>query len=324
MRRALLVGNDNYDHMKALGACVHDVERLAPLLYAHSDGSENFQVEKLVSSEQPITEASLNLRIKKFFNPEVSRAEVLCFYFAGHGAYDKFERSGYLVAQDGVEGNFGVPMERIIGYANRANAEHVIIILDCCHAGAIDKSFATGGLASPGEGVCILAAARDEESAKEVREGGVFTSLLAGAMEGGGANAVTGAVTVANLHSYVDGALGKYDQCPLFKGNISSWCTLRKTRPHVSAAVVMSIAEIFNHPDDEFDLDPSFEPTAEPKNDGNEAIFSSLQKMRAASLVEPVGEDHMYFAAMNRKSCRLTPLGAYYWMLVHRNRFSSD
>ena len=33
-------------------------------------------------------------------------------------------------------------------------------------------------------------------------------------------------------------------------------------------------------------------------------------------LVCPVGEEHMYYAAMNSKSCKLTPLGQHYWNLV--------
>ncbi len=33
--------------------------------------------------------------------------------------------------------------------------------------------------------------------------------------------------------------------------------------------------------------------------------------------IVPVGEDHMYFAAMNSKSCALTSIGKQYWRLVH-------
>jgi hypothetical protein len=62
-------------------------------------------------------------------------------------------------------------------------------------------------------------------------------------------------------------------------------------------------------------LDRSFESTAEPSHPEHEAIFAILQKCRAAKLVEPVGEQHMYYAAMNSKSCRLTP--AWKTLLVH-------
>ena len=46
-----------------------------------------------------------------------------------------------------------------------------------------------------------------------------------------------------------------------------------------------------------------------------------LQRCRAAKLVEPVGEDHMYYAAMNSRSCALTPLGRHYWRMASNNMF---
>ena len=33
-----------------------------------------------------------------------------------------------------------------------------------------------------------------------------------------------------------------------------------------------------------------------------------------------MGEDHLYFAAKNRKSCKLTALGRFYRSLVDRNK----
>ena len=56
-------------------------------------------------------------------------------------------------------------------------------------------------------------------------------------------------------------------------------------------------------------LDPSYEPTLEPRDPAHEATFAVLQRCRAAKLVEPVGAVHMYDAAAQSKACRLTPLG---------------
>jgi hypothetical protein len=50
------------------------------------------------------------------------------------------------------------------------------------------------------------------------------------------------------------------------------------------------------------------------------ADFAILQQCRAARLVEPVGAEHIYYAAMERKSCRLTPLGRHYWALAKEKR----
>ena len=48
--------------------------------------------------------------------------------------------------------------------------------------------------------------------------------------------------------------------------------------------------------------------------------FEILQKYNRVNLVVPVEEKHMYYAAMNSKGCRLTPLGIHYWNLVNKNR----
>ena len=34
----------------------------------------------------------------------------------------------------------------------------------------------------------------------------------------------------------------------------------------------------------------------------------------------PVGEEHMYFAAMNSKACRLTALGSQCWRLANEKK----
>jgi hypothetical protein len=76
------------------------------------------------------------------------------------------------------------------------------------------------------------------------------------------------------------------------------------------------ITKLFPTVDYDFPLDPSYEPEAEPRDDQHEQDFSTLQKFRAAKLVVPVGNAHMYFAAMEDLSCQLTPLGKHYWQLA--------
>lgn len=54
-------------------------------------------------------------------------------------------------------------------------------------------------------------------------------------------------------------------------------------------------------------------------NKEHEQIFSILQKYVKLNLVTPVGEEHMYYAAINSKSCKLTVSGQHYWNLVSNN-----
>jgi hypothetical protein len=91
------------------------------------------------------------------------------------------------------------------------------------------------------------------------------------------------------------------------------------------------LIEYFQAPQEEHKLDPSYEFTNSPEQQQPElkeptanpvkvAIMKDLQKFVSVGLVVPVGEEHMYFAAMNSKSCRLTALGFHYWRLVKEKR----
>ena len=42
--------------------------------------------------------------------------------------------------------------------------------------------------------------------------------------------------------------------------------------------------------------------------------------MEGVGLVVPVDEEHMYYAAMNSRACRLTALGAQYWRLANEKK----
>ena len=55
-------------------------------------------------------------------------------------------------------------------------------------------------------------------------------------------------------------------------------------------------------------------------NKEHEMIFAVLQKYVKLNLVVPVGAEHMYYAAINRKACKLTAQGQHYWKLVQSNK----
>ena len=57
-----------------------------------------------------------------------------------------------------------------------------------------------------------------------------------------------------------------------------------------------------------------------PPNLENTQKFAVLQKYNRVNLVVPVDAPHMWHAAMESKSCKLTVLGEHYRRLVGRNR----
>ena len=135
------------------------------------------------------------------------------------------------------------------------------------------------------------------------------SDLLIRQKEGGGGEPLTGIAVRAT-----------WDQRPLFKSHVSRLIPLRSCTSGVAIDILRQLPKYFPTADYELPLDPTYEPDAAPKNHPNEEVFGRLQKMRAALLVVPVGEDHMYFAAMNNKACRLTALGRHYWQLGQSGR----
>jgi hypothetical protein len=67
-------------------------------------------------------------------------------------------------------------------------------------------------------------------------------------------------------------------------------------------------------------LDPTYEPEEDSAIEENTEKFADLQKLNRVNLVIPVDAEHMYFAALNSKSCKLTILGEHYWKLVTKER----
>lgn len=314
MRRALLVGIDDYPGSPLYG-CVNDATRVRDLLIRHHDGAPNFECRMLVAPSQRIERATLRRAISELFS---SRADVALLFFAGHGTVNNL--GGYLVTPDARQYDEGVSMIDVLTLANKSPAGEVVIILDCCHSGALGQApELANDRAVIREGVSVLSACRDVETAAEENGGGLFTVLVCDALHGGAAD-VCGAVTVASTYAYVDQTLGAWQQRPLFKGHLSRLMSLRQCEPALPMAVLRRLPEYFKKATTDLRLDPSYEPTALPRDEANERAFGDLQKCRAARLVDPVGAEHMYDAAMNSTACRLTPLGRFYWRLANSGK----
>ena len=177
-----------------------------------------------------------------------------------------------------------------------------------------------GDVAALREGISLLSASRSDQTAAETPSGrGLFSFYLCGALDGGAAD-VLGKVTLAGVYAYLSESFGPWDQRPTFKANVDRLHELRLCSPAVPVNKLRRLPEFFPNPDQEFPLDPSYEPTVEPEHSEHQAIFEILQQCRAAKLVEPVRADHMYFAAMESQACRLTPLGKHYHRMSSQGR----
>ena len=255
-------------------------------------------------------------------------ADVALFYYSGHGHIDAV--GGYLVTPDFSENDYGVSLQEILTIANKSKCKERIIILDSCYSGFMGSINTDGqNTANINEGVTIMTASRNSQTSMEVNGHGVFTSLLIEALNGGAAD-VTGHISIAGVYAFIDKALGPWEQRPVFKTNVTRFTSLREVQPQVDMTVLRKIVNYFKSEDYQYELNPSYEPTnrsevvhnvIEPyAKDENTAVFSDLQKLEGVGLVVPVGEKHMYYAAMNSKACELTAVGKQYWRLVKEGR----
>ena len=80
--------------------------------------------------------------------------------------------------------------------------------------------------------------------------------------------------------------------------------------------IIRQLEPLFQGKLNGFPLSPAYEPKAGKGDLEKENEFWLLQQLNRVGLVRPVGADHMYDAAMDSKSCELTPLGHYYRKLV--------
>jgi len=323
MRIALMVGINYYEHGGSLFGCVDDAHAVAAVMERHGDGSVNFDC-KLLTGTGPsdrVNRDVLKDRVAALFN---TQAEVALFYFAGHGHIE--ETGGYLLATDSRRGDEGLSLVEVLTLSNASPAQSKVVILDSCHSGIAGTPPGRAELAALSEGLTVLTASTADQYATEENGRGIFTTLLVDALHGGAAN-LTGDITPGSVYAHIDQSLGAWEQRPVFKTNVRRFVSLRRVPPPIELEELRRITEFFPAPGSEFRLDPTFEPELKGRDPGmpppdaeNARTFGVLQRYNRLNLVVPVGATHMWHAAMQSKSCRLTVLGEHYRRLVEKRR----
>lgn len=323
MRIALVVGINYYQHGSPLFGCVDDAHAVKAVLSRHDGGGVNFDCMLLTGTgpSDRVHRSELKDHIEKLFKTE---AEISLFYFAGHGHIEA--TGGYLLATDSRRGDEGVSLSEILTLANNSPAKNKVIVLDSCHSGIAGSAPSEGQLATLAEGLTVLTASTKDQYATEENGRGVFTTLFVDALNGSAAN-LTGDITPGSVYAHIDQSLGAWEQRPVFKTNVKQFVSLRKVSPPIAIADLQRITEFFPAPGFEFALDPSYEPEMKGRDAGmpppdpeKTRTFAILQRYNRLNLLVPVGAPHMWNAAMESKSCRLTALGEHYRRLVEKNR----
>ena len=323
MKIALIVGINYYPNGGDLYGCVNDAYSVKSILERNSDGSVNFDCKLITasSSRESVERGELKDAVEKLFT---TKAEIALFYFAGHGHIET--TGGYLLASDAKRGDDGLSLNEVLVLANQSPATNKVIILDSCHSGIAGNPPTIKDNSLLAEGITILTASTSDQYASEKDGSGVFTNLLVDALNGSASN-ILGDITPGSVYAHIDQSLGAWEQRPVFKTNVRNFVSLRKVAPSIPLEDLRRINELFPSPGFEFLLDPSFEPELKGRDEGmpapveeNTRIFSILQKYNRLNLLIPLNAPHMWTAAMQSKSCKLTALGEHYRKLAEKNR----
>jgi hypothetical protein len=325
MKKALVVGIDDYPDPNRLNGCVNDAVEMASLLESNGDGSPNFDVRRLISNDDEITSSTLHDACVELFSGE---AETALLYFAGHGVVDEGTNQGFLITPDGENPNWGVNLGAVLNLANEAHPKikSTVILLDSCQSGFAGEvtGFGKSNIAAIGNGVTILSACHKHGYAAEANGHGKFTDLVIDGLSGA-ASDVLGRVTRAALYAHVDQTLGAWEQRPIYKANVQNFVTLRDVGPKISKDILRKLPDYFPSSSHVFTLDPSFEPDRGeetkslrhiPVNEENVEIYRHLQKCNHHGIVTPTEHEHMWHSAIYGGGVRLTATGAHYRRLA--------
>jgi hypothetical protein len=206
--RALLIGNSTYPadehNLQTLKGPVKDI---AALNRALIDPSSGLFADVDVTLLPEATSSRAIRALGKFFGT-ADRDDVLLVYFSGHGKLDHGGRL-HLCMQDTESTDLlstAVSSARIKEFAEASRARNVVIVLDCCYAGAFRGVDLGDPVAGPGR--YVLTSCRGTQLANDatVENGTSFFTqhLVDGLVEAAADQDEDGYVTFSDLYAYVD------------------------------------------------------------------------------------------------------------------------
>jgi hypothetical protein len=234
--RALLIGNSTYPidehNLQTLKGPVKDI---AALNRALIDPGTGLFDDADVSLLPEATSHRAVRALGRFFGT-ATRDDILLLYFSGHGKLDHAGRL-HLCMQDTDTSDLlstAVSSARINEFADASRARNVVIVLDCCHAGAFRGADLGQAVAGPGR--YVLSSCRGTQLANDASvENGtsLFTQyLIDGLVSGAADQDGDGYVTFSELYAFVDRRLrdaGK--QIPLRRVDADGDLPLAKRAP---------------------------------------------------------------------------------------------
>ena len=277
------------------------VGELHKVLKTNYDGTQNFDVE-VIYNETP-SKRLLNEKIEQLF---AIPSNVSLLYIRSRVVVDDGK---LFIINEGSLGTL-ISLESILNRSSISSSKELIIVFDC-----ISSHLESSRYYSYFEGYNIKVG----QSLLCSFNNKTFSPIFVEALDSLASDLV-GNVSVAGIYNIISRMQGAWDTSPIFITKRVGMQNLRRCEPKIDMPILRSILSLFSDIEDEIWLDPSYEPASESPDVTPEKVkkFRKLQALRAASLISPNGTDHMYYAAMESKSCQLTALGKYYWKLAKK------
>ena len=275
--RALLIGNSNYPadehNLQQLRGPIKDI---AAVNRALIDKDTGLFADADVTLLPETTSTRAIRALGKFF-AGADRDDVLLMYFSGHGKLDQNGRL-HLCMQDTETTDLlstAVSNVRINEFADASRARNIVLILDCCYAGAFRGGDLGESVAGPGR--YVLSSCRGTQLANDATvDNGTsfFTQHLVDGLLTAGDSDDDGYVSFSDVYAYIDRRLreaGK--QIPARRVDGDGDLRLAK-RPHPAV------------------VPPATSPTADAESapgraDGHDSVPVVPKAARAADPADP-------------------------------------
>jgi hypothetical protein len=324
-RRALLVGIDAYDVFNDLRTCVADATAMQELLERNADGSPNYSCRLMVYGSYGNTPPVTRPRLREVCHELFDYTGDVLFYFSGHGSLTKL--GGYLATCESEPSDWGIPMQEIIDLACLSPARDILVILDCCHAGAAGNTLTLrrvgegNPLAALRENMTVIAASRASEASVESDKYSLFTTSVLNALDGGAADHM-GWVTAQSVYAYVDRGFGAWAQRPVYKSHATDLTVVRQCAPHIERLKLHQLVTHFTTADHKYQLDPEYEPedehgrVHEPVNREKVSLAKLFKEYRDVGLLKSTSGEQFFWVAKHSGTLELTLRGREYWRLI--------
>ncbi len=130
---ALVIGNNNYRHLRQLRTAVNDAREIARIL----ESNYGFRVTLLLDADRYQTLSALNE-----LRERLTDKDNLLIYYAGHGELDAKNQRGHWLPVDAEPGSTAnwISNVAVTDILNSMSVQQLLVVADSCYAGTLTRS----------------------------------------------------------------------------------------------------------------------------------------------------------------------------------------